>query len=197
MDQVAPQDYVEAANRGEFSSTFPATFPGAAIYANQASLVFAGAGTLQLLAAWHAATANRNLWLRRAWYTLVSNSGAATIDVELVRITAAPTGGTAVTPFAFNKGWAPEANGLTAMKLGTGGGTVDGVLAAHSFGAGVFTAGVNPGALAPFVLGDYWPSEGLELPRARKLFLEGFMLQVTASAATTLKVTAGLDVGES
>lgn len=198
MNQRSLLDYYEAANRGELTASIPAILPTAVVYGNQISWTSGGAASQLVLAAWHAATSLRTLWLRRVKYNILSNSAAALVDAELLRITTAPTGGTVVTPFAMNADWAPETGGLTGMKGAiTGGGAVAGVLDGQSYSLGITTGITSPTGLAPLLLGDYWPETLTEPPRARAGHLEGWALRLTASANTTLVVTASMEVSES
>ncbi len=197
-NQLARQNYLESGNSGELSAAYPAVIPGYSVFVNQFLLNIGAAGTSLLLAVWHTAASNRSLWLSRAHITLIYSSAISILDLNVVRINSAPTGGTTRTPVAYNKANSLEAAGAaTGMSLATGGGAIDATLWSNTR----YVAAL--GQIAPqslqtteIILGDFSSNYGIEMPRARAGFLEGFGIQVKSSTAVSyLECYATIEFG--
>lgn len=176
-------------------ATHPAFFPTIMVTAKQMSNVYAGAGSKNFLIAWHAATAKRNAMLRRVWFNVVSNAAAALVDFEVFRIDDVPTGHTSVTPNPVWKG--QPALETSAGKLSTGGATTEGIaLGVVTLNLGIITAetGIPRSPVIDVFKAD--PSSGAAPLIARAGALEGWVLQVTSSAITTLVISAGMEISE-
>jgi len=188
---VAPANYVRAMGRPAFTATYRLTARPYAL-----SNAFGAAGIKQFATIYHAATAVKILKILKATLWLKSNTAAATVLVELRKLsatTAPATGNPAITPTTHAGATVVES---TCLALPTTAGSESNANAGwggQEIALGVTGAGsaANPiPQTPPIVL--YQKSTELEelVPQINAGTAGGFAVMIDASILTTITATA-------
>lgn len=154
------------------------------------------AGTAkQYMDLWHANTALKTVKLRRVLLTISANSTASVITADITRISAAPTGGTAVVMGMPDS--SDPASTTTSVTLPTSDAAISGgLLAAQSYALGVVVGATDTTKLASFLLYDYQEGGDQKPLTIRSGVTEGFAIRFTGTVATTMVATITLEFTE-
>lgn len=150
---------------------------------------FAAAGRIQIATLFHPATSIYKVELRNVWVGLESNSAAAILSADLVRLTTAPvTGNPAITPVPPDRR-EPADNDTVALALPTTPGTESDLISSVEWNAGI--VGGSTGSLplgyvdllSPAFAG-YSADELSQLSILRPGTAEGFSITMDSTAIT-------------
>jgi hypothetical protein len=151
--------------------------------------------TKQYLAIWHANTVTQNVNIKNVYFTFQSNSAASIITVELVRITTAPTGGTATTPAPVDSSSAAASSSGMTLPSTAGTETANTFFASSTFNLGILAGQTTP-PVGPIVLYQSQPLDDLQPLRIRTATTEGLALRLTSTGASTVVITATIEFTE-